>query len=345
MDSERIEAYIKEMMRLKERRERENQKADLKAIAKELGMDEADFQAVEEERKKMIESARGLLNHQQCDDAISLLETAYNLEPDDAETISLLAQAYGMKYIQTNNLSYKKKSEEFASMAILKNPQDQRVLELLRSVRYKPQREFQFGKILGILIFVGILASLGYWLFSSNPQNSNNNTPPQGQNLSQTQNSQEKQGTGNSVSYTNFNNETATFEFVGAEIIIRYDGTLIKGKTKTAEKNKYADAQGTGIAEVKVKDSDGFKVRTPDGQTLLWKIKLAGDKIKISDNEENRNPYEIKRKENKMKITKNDTEIAELKGKNKFSEAVMYLTEIPKPQRYIIVAELLMRNL
>ncbi|PKQ70908.1 tetratricopeptide repeat protein [Raineya orbicola] len=340
MDNERVDAYIKEMMRLKERRERENQKSDLKEIARELGMSDDDFEAVEEERKKMLESAKGLLNHQQSDDAIALLETAYNLEPDDAETISLLAQAYGMKYIQTNIPSYKKKSEEFASLAILKNPQDQKAMELLRSVRYKPKKELQLGKIVGLVVFLAVLGLLGYWIMSPSSKGSNN-TPAKTEQTLQPNYS----NTNNIVSYTNANGESATFERAGSEMIIHYEGTLLKGKTKSAEKNKYTDAQGTNIAEVKAKDSDGFKVRTPDGQTLLWKIKLAGDKIKISNNEENRNPYEIKRKENKIKISKNDVEITELKGKDKFSEAVMYLTDIPKPQRYIIVAELLMRNL
>ncbi|WP_448528366.1 hypothetical protein [Raineya sp.] len=340
MDNERVDAYIREMMRLKERRERENQKSDLKEIAKELGMSEEDFYAVEQERRKMLDSARGLLNHQQSEDAILLLESAYNLDPDDAETLSLLAQAYGMKYIQTNIPSYKKKSEEFASMAILKNPNDQKAMELLRSVRYKPQKELQLGKILGVVAFFAIIAGLGYWILKPSSQNSSY-TPLKTEQTPQ----QINPNTGNIVTYTNASGESATFQLSGSEILIQYSGVLMKGKVKSAEKNKYTDAQGVGLAEVKAKDADGFKVRTPDGQTLLWKVKLAGDKIKISNNEENRNPYEIKRKENKVKISKNEVEITELKGTNKFSEAVMHLTDIPKPHRYIIVAELLMRNL
>src|SRR6266849_3436943 len=41
--------------------------------------------------------------------------------------------------------------------------------------------------------------------------------------------------------------------------------------------------------------------RTADGK-LLWKIKKSEDKVKISDNEENRNPYELKFKEDKIKV-------------------------------------------
>lgn len=56
---------------------------------------------------------------------------------------------------------------------------------------------------------------------------------------------------------------------LGSEIVIQYSGVLIKGKVKSAEKNKYTDAQRISLAEVKAKDADGFKVRTPDEQTLF----------------------------------------------------------------------------
>jgi len=61
------------------------------------------------------------------------------------------------------------------------------------------------------------------------------------------------------------------------------------------EKRKYRrGAGGPPVCEVKPGDA-GFKLRTTDGK-LLWKVKLADDKIKVSDNEENANPYSIKLK-------------------------------------------------
>ena len=62
------------------------------------------------------------------------------------------------------------------------------------------------------------------------------------------------------------------------------------------------------------------KVRTPDGK-LRWKVKLGDAKIKIADNEENKNPFEVKTK-----------------------EAVLALNAIPPIERYVIVAELLARG-
>jgi hypothetical protein len=47
--------------------------------------------------------------------------------------------------------------------------------------------------------------------------------------------------------------------------------------------------------EIKANEN-GFKLRTADGK-LLWKVKITPDKIKISDNEENDNPFELKARE------------------------------------------------
>ena len=78
----------------------------------------------------------------------------------------------------------------------------------------------------------------------------------------------------------------------GGNIKLEYGGKVVRSELK-GDKRKYFYEAGNQIAEVKTKDADGFKVRTADGK-LLWKIKIAADKIKISDNEENQNPFEIK---------------------------------------------------
>ncbi|HEX8072309.1 MAG TPA: hypothetical protein VF546_20355 [Pyrinomonadaceae bacterium] len=132
-------------------------------------------------------------------------------------------------------------------------------------------------------------------------------------------------------------------------------------------KRKYELEGGGQVAEVKPGD-DGFKVRTTDGR-LLWKVKTAADKIKISDNEENQNPYELVRKEDdRVKIKRNEAELGEVKfyrdrqkvkvkdaaerelfdaNTDNYSAAygVLLLEQIPAQERYIIMAELLARKL
>lgn len=152
---------------------------------------------------------------------------------------------------------------------------------------------------------------------------------------------------------------------IDADPKIEFGGRVLRGETK-GDKRKYTLEGGGQIAEVKVKDADGFKVRSNDGK-LLWKVKIAADKIKISDNEENENAFEIKKRDDGAKIERGDTKLGEVKfykdrGKVKVKDAddkelfdsntdkyavaygVLALTEIPEDLRYIIFAELLARN-
>jgi len=80
----------------------------------------------------------------------------------------------------------------------------------------------------------------------------------------------------------------------GGDVTITYDGGVLHGRRK-GEKRKYESV------EVKYGDEGGFKVRTLDGK-LLWKVKVTPEKIKVSDNEENKNPFELKIKDAKVKV-------------------------------------------
>lgn len=138
------------------------------------------------------------------------------------------------------------------------------------------------------------------------------------------------------------------------------------GELRDNGKRKYALDDGPVLYEIKPGDDGGFKLRNPDG-SLRWKVKVYPDKVKISDNEENRNPYELKaRADHRVKVLapggrelgnvryaaeKIDVETAD--GKVIFSKrspapagayGVLLLEDIPARERYILVAELLSRG-
>lgn len=71
----------------------------------------------------------------------------------------------------------------------------------------------------------------------------------------------------------------------------RHEATLV-GRGKDSGKVKYANDAGKTIYEIKPSD-DGFKLRTAEGK-LLWKVKFYDAKVKVSDNEENLNPWQLK---------------------------------------------------
>lgn len=152
----------------------------------------------------------------------------------------------------------------------------------------------------------------------------------------------------------------------GENIKLEMGAKIIRSES-TGDKRKYFYEAGSQIAEVKANDQEGFKLRGEDGK-LLWKIKISSDKIKISDNEENANPFEIVKKADGAKIEFNETKLGEVKfykdrGKIKVKNAsdreifdtntdkysiaygTLLLEEIPEELRFIIFAELLDRNL
>lgn len=119
-------------------------------------------------------------------------------------------------------------------------------------------------------------------------------------------------------------------------------------KMTKSDKKKFYDNSNNVVYEIKYKP-DGFKLRT-ESSKLLWKIKLYDDKIKISDNEENLNPYEIKIINNKeAKLLKDDIKIARLTfddAKNNYSPSLLVnkISEIPEDQKRIIIDELVLKD-
>jgi len=138
------------------------------------------------------------------------------------------------------------------------------------------------------------------------------------------------------------------------------------GDPRDTGKRKYTLGDGPVLYEVKPGDDGGFKLRNPDG-TLRWKVKISPDKIKISDNEENKNPYELKLKEpNRVKVFapgdrelgnvrfgSNQIEVENAGGRVIFTKdaakatgayGVLLMDSIPARERYILVAEILSRG-
>lgn len=127
------------------------------------------------------------------------------------------------------------------------------------------------------------------------------------------------------------------------------------------EKRKFYTNSGDVFAEIKFKD-DGFKLRNPEGQ-LIWKIKINANKIKISDNEEMNNAYEIKKKsdllasliqnekdigtielgtEQNPALIKNQQHTYFLAGPGQhISAAILLIDEIKPAHQYMILSQLI----
>ncbi|HUR83470.1 MAG TPA: hypothetical protein VM733_22130 [Thermoanaerobaculia bacterium] len=151
----------------------------------------------------------------------------------------------------------------------------------------------------------------------------------------------------------------------GNTVDIAYGGQKLHGEQRDTGKRKYT-VDGALKYEVKPNDQGGFKLRTADGK-LLWKVRVTPEKIKISDNEENTNPFELKvRDAGRVKVVApGDKELGNVRydgtnievenagGQKQFSipakassgaYGVLLLDAIPAEQRAILVAEILSRG-
>lgn len=142
----------------------------------------------------------------------------------------------------------------------------------------------------------------------------------------------------------------------------------LRGEPRENGKRKYNIGGGAVMYEVKPDtDSDGFKLRTADGK-LRWKVKVTPEKIKISDNEQNDHPFELKvRDGDRVKIiapvdrevgnvrfdrAASKTEVEDAAGKTLFrveksTHSGAYgvlLLDIPQTERAILLAEILSRG-
>lgn len=122
------------------------------------------------------------------------------------------------------------------------------------------------------------------------------------------------------------------------------------------DKRKYY-SNGTQRYEVKLKD-DTYKLRDA-GSKLLWKVKTYPDKIKIADNEENLNPYEIKNNNGAIEVSKDGKVISTMKvtgneisvngqpaykiseTSDSFALGILSIDQIPMDQRLLLLTEFL----
>lgn len=140
-------------------------------------------------------------------------------------------------------------------------------------------------------------------------------------------------------------------------------GLVLKARDLDANPRIYKDSVDSLGLEVKAKE-ESFKVFDLEGG-LRWKVKFTEGKIKVSDNEENVDPYELKFKEGKVKVVYRGDELGSVKlygdqvkvkdweGRMQYSIRTPFISasyglllcgHIPQRERYVLMAEILEAN-
>jgi hypothetical protein len=95
-------------------------------------------------------------------------------------------------------------------------------------------------------------------------------------------------------------------------------GSTFHGELRASGQRRYTPSGNGPSFEVK-SDDDGFKLRSPT--KLLWKVKYKDDKIKISDNEENLRPIELKVKKDRIEVSDQGLVLGEVRFNSGASQA------------------------
>lgn len=146
------------------------------------------------------------------------------------------------------------------------------------------------------------------------------------------------------------------------EVALAVGSRQLKAVEKESGKRKYAIDGGAVAFEIKPGEGDDFKLRRADG-SLRWKVKVADDKITVSDNEQNENPFELKLREgDRIKVVApGERRLGDVRGNTIENAAgaklytvegpagaagygVLLLDAIPIEERAILLAELLSRR-
>jgi hypothetical protein len=163
---------------------------------------------------------------------------------------------------------------------------------------------------------------------------------------------------------------TVKFTSEVAELSL-FDGSstrALRGEPRESGKRKYTLDGGEALLEVKPGDEGDFKLRGPDG-SLRWKVKIDDQKIRVSDNEQNDRPFELKKREgDRVKVFgPGDVELGNVRvdsagGRTVVEDAsgkelyvvdtstpsgawgVLLLDRVPDVQRQVLIAEILARG-
>ena len=149
-----------------------------------------------------------------------------------------------------------------------------------------------------------------------------------------------------------------------AEIIFEHNGVIVRtpkgdlfGELK-GDKRKYYNQNDQFRNAVKFKEGS-FKLRD-ENEELLWKVKIYDDKIKLANNEEMTDPFDVRFSDsNKIKVKKNGEEIAALRMvsgdsfvnvgdnyvvrnfDNSLAIGILLIDDIQQEHKFLLAAEIL----
>ena len=137
----------------------------LTSLATEVGLSEADIQAVERQAQAHLARGRNYLSVDCLDDAIAELTQATTLSPLSLDVIHALSEAYSQRYQAKKSSKDKAKSIALAKRAMEIQPSDQKAAAMIKSLESQPSwlNPQQVGaNVLKLVIAASVISGVGF---------------------------------------------------------------------------------------------------------------------------------------------------------------------------------------
>lgn len=133
-------SHLERVMALSEANEGQLDAEDRRAIALELGIDEAQLEAARSSAQDCFVRGRGYAARSMWTDAIAELEEALALDPERMEIVTALAQAHLRRATDEDEEEHAAHAERFARYALQQDPDDAEAFGVLEALRAHASR-------------------------------------------------------------------------------------------------------------------------------------------------------------------------------------------------------------
>ncbi|EAY28844.1 OmpA family protein [Microscilla marina] len=163
MDSQSIEAYFEKILQIKNQRKGLSQ-SELKEIALDLGMSEAEWREVQNVARGHIERGYNFLEHQNEDDAQKEFEQALLVFPDDAPALYGVAHIHERRFMAKGKAADKETALKYAHAALQTDPAHTEAARLISYLKdQKPITTWhKVRKPVFLLLVLAVLAGVVY---------------------------------------------------------------------------------------------------------------------------------------------------------------------------------------
>lgn len=154
-----LRAYVDRLLRLQDEGQEELDEASLREIARELGLDDEAWEALERLVQEQLQRGLGYLDHDLADDALRELEEAASMAPGRFDVLAARAAAHGLRWRQKGSEGDREAARRLARRCLERDPSHEPSFTLLAGLNARRATPLWPLVILGLVLVTPIVAT------------------------------------------------------------------------------------------------------------------------------------------------------------------------------------------